>query len=334
MKVVQIDTSGKRAILEGYGTCLFDPNAISDGEIVNYEAVAKAAHMLFSENIVGSISTDNIAASLPVTHSFNRIISLPIMDDKDVLEAIKLEAEQYIPIPITQLYFDYFPIAKEENSQDFLVSAAPKRVVDSYMNLFDILGLRTVVIEPSILSVTRTVKMAESSNFATLIIDCGSLTSDLIIYDKGVVRVTGTVKFGGNAITRALVAGMGLTESQANTVKSKYGLEYSKKQTNIKESLDTPLKGFIAEIKKVLRYFEDRSAENSNKVEQIVLLGGGANMPGFSTYLTDNLRVPTRLCAIWQNIDLDGLQPPNNLDTTMYATAAGLALIKPGEVTV
>jgi len=63
------------------------------------------------------------------------------------------------------------------------------------------------------------------------------------------------------------------------------------------------------------------------------MLGGGANLPGFSTYLTSQLRVATRLASIWQHILAEGIELPDRADSSMYATALGLALIKPSEVT-
>lgn len=332
IKVVQFThTDGERVILDGYGSTQFETKAMQDGEITDYELVAKTTKELFESGITGSISTSCIAASLPVSHSFSRIIALPLMDQKDVLEAIKLEAEQYIPIPIQDLYIDYQLIEKKTDTLEYVVAATPKRVADSYMRLFEILGLEAVIMEPSILSVTRLVRHAEESSIPTLVIDCGSNTTDLIIYNREAVRVTGTIKFGGNTITEALMSSMNLNEHQAVVIKSKYGVEASKKQAEIMEALDVPLKSLANDIKKIVRYFEDR--EKDEKVEQIIILGGGANLPGFSTYLTSVLRIPTRLCGIWQNASFEDLQPPNQLESSMYATAAGLALIKPGEVT-
>lgn len=332
IKVVQLSMAGKRMVLDGYGTVGFEAEAIRDGEVIDYETVAAATAKLFKDNITGSISTNSAAISLPVSQSFSRVIRLPVMPEKDVLEAIRLEAEQYIPIALDDLYIDYQLIHTYEDSRDYLVAASPKRVVDSYMKLFDILGIDVVVMEPSIMSVTRVVRNSELSDLPTLVIDCGSISTDLIIYDRMSVQVTGTVKFGGNTLTKSLMDSMSLTELQANTVKSKYGLDLSKKQAEISKALEVPLRSLTTEIRKIIRYFEDRGNEQNSKVEQIIILGGGGNLPGFSSYITNALRIPTRLCSIWQHIDFDGLQPPNILDTTMYATAAGLALITPKEV--
>src|SRR4051812_28050108 len=106
IKVVQIDTEAKKPKLLAYGTASFDPKAINEGVIVDYDTIGKAAHGLINEHLAGSLNTHRIAASLPVLHSFSRIVNLPLMNEKDVREAVRTEAGQYIPVPLNDLYLD------------------------------------------------------------------------------------------------------------------------------------------------------------------------------------------------------------------------------------
>src|SRR4051812_34654367 len=123
IKIVQLDRSGKKIKLSGFGMALFNPDSIKQGEIVNFNDIAEAAHSLMEKHLNGRISSGRIAASLPVLHAFTRIINLPDMPEKDILEAIELEAEQYIPTPISELYLDYQLVDKGIDNQDYLVSA-------------------------------------------------------------------------------------------------------------------------------------------------------------------------------------------------------------------
>ncbi len=330
IKVIQIDDTKKHVL--GYGFTQFDVSAIRDGEVYDYETVAKAIKDLFDNRIIGSVATPSVAVSLPVSQTFSRVITLPKLDRKDLMEAVMLEAEQYIPVPVDQLYLDYNIIEARENEQDILLAASPRHIVDSYVNLFEIIGLEIAIFEPSILSVVRLVKHAERTDIPTLILDLGSNSTDLIIYYNNSVRVTGSIQFGGDSFTSAIADALAVTDKQAHIIKTKYGLDKSKKQTEIVKTLEPSITHLIAEAKKIIRYFEDRNDKDKKTVEQIIILGGGANLPGFSTYLTNALRIPTRLCSSWQNLSFGKLQPPHQIETTMYATASGLALINPSEV--
>ena len=114
-------------------------------------------------------------------------------------------------------------------------------------------------------------------------------------------------------------------------IKSKYGIGKSKKQTEILAILKPELDQIVREVRRVIRYYEERSTVDS-KVGQIITMGGGANLPGLSGYLTDTLRLPVRTSEPWQNFTLKKIKAPNQNEKTVYVTAAGLCMIKPAEV--
>lgn len=330
IKVMQINTSGKQDMVTGYGHIEYDENSVKNGIIVNTEEVAKQVYTLITKHLVGSLDARRVAASLPVSTTYNRILTLPKMAGEDLKQAVMLEAEQYIPMPIGELYIDYEVAHSGNEGSEVLLVAAPKSLVDSYMKLFEMLGLELALLETSINAVSRAVSHADNTGIPTLIIDFGSVSSDLSVFDE-TVRVTGTAEGGGETITDLIAKEMKVTKRQAYTIKTRYGLNAGKKQDQVLNSLDPLLKKLLGEIKKMTRFYEDR-ASTQRKIEQIIILGGGANLPGLSAYLTDKVRLPTRLVDPWQNLTFGNLQPPHKLETTLYTTAAGLALGNPKEI--
>jgi Tfp pilus assembly PilM family ATPase len=94
---------------------------------------------------------------------------------------------------------------------------------------------------------------------------------------------------------------------------------------------DPILSSLAKEVKKMLRYYDDR-ATSKQKINQVITMGGGANMPGLSEYITNELRLPARMCDPWKHLEFDKLQPPSELEKSVFVTAAGLALINPKDV--
>jgi len=111
----------------------------------------------------------------------------------------------------------------------------------------------------------------------------------------------------------------------------KYGLGISKKQTEIREALGPQLDLLMKEIRRVVRYYEERT-EGKSKIGQIITMGGGANMPGLADYLTDNLRLPTRTCSFWSSFNMHKLPLPTEVERSVYVSVAGAALINPKEL--
>ena len=329
IKLMQINTSGKTDIVEGYGFASFDSRYIDKGAVVNPKAIAKEVYDLINMNMVGKISTKRVAVSVPAARTFIRPLSLPKMSDEDLKQAVLTDAEQYIPMQVDDLYIDY-EIVDQGKETEVVVVATPKKVVDSYYKLFDLLDLEVGMIETSISASTRLVMHAERTDVPTLIIDFGSVSTDLSVFDT-VFRIAGTVSEGGDQMTKSLSQGLAITQRQAEALKSQSGLAPGKRQKQILETISPILTRMLGEIKKIIKFYEERS-EQKRKLEQIVILGGGANMPGLADYLTDHLRLPVRMCNPWLNLDFKKLQPPHQSEKTIYATAAGLALVKPEDI--
>ncbi len=332
IKVMQLDGQGEARRVVGYGVTPFEPAAVTDGVITDLEKVASVIYKLFDKQLVGDITTKRVAVAVPAARTFTRTLTLPKLSRKDLGEAVRLETEQYVPVPIDELYVDYTVIGSSEKQMELIAVAIPKKIVDSYLSLMQILGLETVVVEPTISAAGRLFVQAERSDIPTVLIDFGSISSDITIYDKTLI-VTGTVPGGGDSFTNAIAQKLKISHDEAHVVKTKYGLGLSKKQKEITESLNPIIDQMMKEIRRMIRYYEERTG-TQRKIGQVVTMGGGANMPGLSEHMTNLLRLPVRMCDPWQHFEFSGLEPPNAVEKTMYVTAAGLGLIKPGEVFV
>lgn len=334
VKVLQLDRTSnyQKPKVVGYGSAPTDPRSIKKGVIIDPESIARSVYELITKNVVGSITTRQAALSLPNEHCFSRIIQLPKMDAKEVRAAVAGEAENSIPVPLDQLYYDYEVMqTKDPDTIEVQLVATPKNIVDSYIVVTDALGLEVSHIETNITAVTRVVAHSEPvQDVVTLIIDFGSTAADLSIFDGNTARITGTADCGSDQITELISKNLGVSTRQAYTIKNRFGIERSKKQKDIADAIEGELSKLIKEVKKVQRYYADHSPVG--EIGQIIILGGGATLPGFSTYITDHIRVPTRLCNPWGNIDFGKLQPPTLIETTMYATCSGLALITPQDL--
>ncbi len=330
LKVMQTELHGDKRRVIGYGTALFEPGSVKDGVIIDPENIAKATYDLFANRIIGSVTTRRVVLSIPAARSYSRNVHLPKLQPKELKDAVRLEVEQYVPLPIDDLYMDHTIVKETDDGIELLVVAVPRRIVDSYLQLAKLLHLEVVGIETTISAGGRLFLQAENNDVPTVLIDFGSLSADLTIYDNGLV-VTGTVSGGGDDFSNLIAATLNVSKQEAHIIKTKYGLGVSKKQKEITEGLTPILQQMTKEIRRMIRYYEERT-DTQRKITQVVTMGGGANMPGLSDYMTNILRIPVRMCDPWQNLDFSSLQPPNSVEKSMYVTVAGLSLANPKEL--
>lgn len=335
IKVAQFSPARNGMLVQGYGFATFDAKAIKDGVIENLEVVAQSAHGLLTNSMIGAITTNRAALSLPVSQSFTKILELPKLKKHELDDAVNHQVEQYVPVPFDQLYIDYEITNrsfKDEESgevkQEVVMVAAKKTIVDSYLKLFEVLGLEIELIETTTSAIMRAVRFSQDSNKPVVVIDFGSKSCDLTVYDEN-IRVTSTVDVGGESVTSALVKGLGISEKEAYAIKSKYGLGPSKQQQAINKALEPILKQIVSEINKVIRYHDERS-KGAQKIDQIVTIGGGSNMPGLREYIAKQTKLETLAYDPWKKIDFGSLQRPHPQEAFLYTTATGSALWNPG----
>jgi type IV pilus assembly protein PilM len=331
LKVMQISSSknGKPQMV-GYGATNFNANAIQDGVIVDHEAIAKATLKLFKNDLIGDIATNRVVIAIPSYRTFTRSSSLPPLANKELKEAVELDSEQYIPLPLEDLYMDYSITQRTTEKTDLFVAAVPRSIVDSQIRLMQILGLETVGVQTTIDAASTLFSRDKQCDVPAVLIDFGSLSADITIYDKQTL-VTGTVTGGGASFTDLIRDKLKVSQAEAQIIKTKYGLGPSRKQADIVAAIEPLLLQLVKEIRRMVRYYEERYG-SKRTISQVITMGGGANMPGLSEYLTSGLRLATRTCDPWTYIDTHGLQAPSAADKPMFATVMGLSLVGPKEL--
>lgn len=331
VKAMQLSKQHNGFSVQGYGLATFDEDSFKQGVIDNYEGVASAIHNLFDKQLIGSIDTNRVAISVPAAFTFSRIISLPRnISQKDIPEAVITEVQQYLPSSLSELNTDYTIVDTGKTEYRILTVAAPKRIIDSYMTLASILGLEVVAMEPTIGASNRLFGYTDHHKVPSVLIDFGSLSTDITVYDNDLV-VTGTVNGGGNQFTTVIQKALGVSVQEAHTIKTKYGLTRSKKQSEITKAVEPFVNELVKEVKRMVRYYEERVNDQKKHIGQVVTLGGGANIPGLSDHLTNSLRLPVRNYDPWSTISFGDLKAPQTGEDGMFVTAAGLALLQPKE---
>jgi type IV pilus assembly protein PilM len=326
-KVVQLRPGGKTYEVLGYGFAEYPSEALVEGIVVDPEEVAKALKPLIKQAKIGHIEATRVAISLPTAKVFTRMLQLPPMSDADLDQAIRLEAEQYVPVPITDLYIDYEITEREGDKLNVLMVAAPRAIVDSYLKLFDILGLEVMFVESSLSAVTRALVWEQAFDTPTMVADIGSHSIDLTIVDH-TIRLTDTIAMGGDDLTTTLMKELKLSHEQATEIKYKFGIGPSAIQPKVVPVLTPLVRHMVDEIKRVLKYYADKQGDKQAPVGAMVLAGGSASMPGLVDYLKAELGIEIRVGDPWKNLKIGHLAAVTAHEAPMYTTAIGLALLE------
>jgi len=330
IKIMSVDP--KKWLVTGYGSLDLDPLKIKEAlEVEGNTYLTDSIKQMLAEKIIGDISTNRVVVALPTARSYSRTFTLPIATEKSLHDAVVLEADQYIPIPTSTLYIDYQIIERTKQEITVLMSAVSRTIIDNVVTAIEAAGLQPILIEPSISAVGRVLTATEHGDLPTVIVDIGPASTDIAILDRGSIRVTGGLAIGGNTFTLDIAKKLNVALENAHQLKVLNGLSAGPRQQKLATALQPSLERILSEIRKVMRYYDERISE-TRKLEQLLVVGSGSNLPGIGEYFTDQLVMPARVASPWQKLDFGKLQEPPKQFRSRYITVAGLASVNPGGI--
>tara|TARA_B100001105_G_scaffold254827_1_gene251778 strand:+ start:4981 stop:6048 length:1068 start_codon:yes stop_codon:yes gene_type:complete len=327
IKVMSLDP--KKWLVQGYGSIDLEPLKMKEAlETAEGTYLTDNLNLLMTEKLIGSANSKRVAIALPTARSFSRTFTLPISAEKALHDAVVLEAEQYIPIPSANLYIDYQVIERTKKEVTILMSAITRVVVDNVVKAVEAAGLQPVLIEPGICSVARVLTVTERGSLPTVVVDIGPASTDIAILDQGNIRVTGGLAVGGNTFTLDIAKKLNVALENAHQLKVLNGLNAGPRQQKLQAALEPSIQRILAEVKKVMRYYNERVSKD-RKLEQLLIVGSGSNLPGIGEYFTNALVMPARVASPWHKLDFGKIQEPPKQFRPRYITVAGVASIPP-----
>lgn len=329
IKMMAVDP--KKWLVLGYGSVDLDPAKMQFSLDNNDSYLAENITSLLANKVIGELGSNHVVIGIPASRAFSRTFVLPIKAEKSLKDAIEVEVEQYIPMPMGSLYVDYEIIERNKETLTVIMSAVPKTLIDSCTKAVTDAGLRPIMVEPSINAVARVLQATEEGHLPTLIIDIGPASTDIAILTNGAIRVSGAVGVGGNTFTLDIAKKLNIALENAHQLKVLNGLNTGPRQTKISGALKPGLQRILTEVNKVMRYYNER-LNNEHKIEQVVIVGAGSNVPGIGDYFTNELIMAARVASPWQKLDFGKLPQPNKQFRPRYITVAGLASINQQEI--
>lgn len=297
---------------------------MSESELDQQE-MASVIHKIVTD---AKITTPYVNIALPENQVYTRVLEVPELSDKELSTAIYWIAEQYIPIPLPEITFDYKILKKTSEGSDkkmqLLLVGAPNVLIDRYQKIITYAGLTISTIETEILSTMRSLIVGDQAP-PTLIVVIGALSTALAIVKEGVIIFTYSIPLGGTAISRAIAADFGFTISQAEEYKKTYGISDKNFQGKIGKASEPILMSILTEVKKALAFYTDKYKEQG-QIQQILLSGGTAKLPGLTLFFTENCGVETAIANPLKMLANQELSKDLLDNATDYTIAVGLAM--------
>jgi len=276
------------------------------------------------------ISTKKVVIALPESSVFSRLILLPEVEENKLEQAIYYEAKQYLPVPVEDVQLEWIPVNRSQSEGkvfvQYLLVAAPKKIVGQYVDLMTLAGLDPIAIETETVATARSYTYNQDFTEGVLVMDFGGSNTDISVIKGKNVIFSQSIGNGSDVLTKSLASEFNLDMMQAEQYKRIYGLLKDQADGKIATALDPMMKIITNEINKTINYFKEHLRENTPT--QIYIVGDGARLPGLAEYLVQSLGIPAVVNDPVLSLRIDDKLRAEitQMSTVGFSVALGLAL--------
>ena len=313
IKVVEISHKSNKFHLENYGLIeakdyLRHPNlALQTSSLsISERETSRLLRILLREM---NTKTKTAVISASISASFVTLFDMPLLSEKETAQSVGFQARQYIPMPISDVSVDWLRLERftGEGGNEFqriLLIGIPKKTIVSLKNICKSSGLRLVAIELDGLALVRALS---EFGVPTIVIDIGAQSTGIFVVEKGSLKQASQTDYSGINVTRAVSTSLDLSMLRAEELKKHRGLLGEAGESELSMLILPFLDVIIQEVEYIKGLYEKRYGK---KVEQAVLIGGGAKRLGFDSYVADRLKLKIIPPDVFSNLDYPTIIEP------------------------
>ncbi|ALW89465.1 pilus assembly protein PilM [Deinococcus arenae] len=312
--------------------------SMRDGLVVEPQAVATELKNLLAEH---RITNRFAVTSVPNQVAVTRNIMVPKMDRKDLQEAIKWEAERYIPYPIDDVSLDFDLLddpanVPDDGQMEVVIAAAPTEAVARQVEVLRLAGLEPSIVDLKSFAALRALRgnllgehltksTLTGSNYTesgevALVMEIGASSSVINLVRGDRVLMARNINVSADDFTTALQKAFDLDFSAAEEVKLGYAtattptedeedllnFDMAREQyspARVFEVVRPVLGDLITEIRRSLEFYRVQSGDVV--IDRTFLAGGGAKLRGLAAAISDALGFRVEVASPWLTVQTD-----------------------------
>lgn len=189
IKIAKIEEKKGKKILQIFFESPLPAGLIVDSEVKDSEKLAAVINDL---KLKAKVTENSVVVGLAETKASIHTLSLPKLTPEEINQAIKFQADSFLPFPYQNEYLDWMFLGEPSNGKvKILISAIPKNIIDGYVAAFGKTGLNPLTFESTSLSLLRLVAPVERKG--CLIAEISDALTILVINSEGEVETSSTI---------------------------------------------------------------------------------------------------------------------------------------------
>jgi len=285
IKAVEIKIKEKKPVLSNYAWMKIPIVAANTSQFFPDVFLAECLKKITKES---KMTKGDFFMSLQSSGALMTLIKLPQLPAEDMEQAIQFEAHKYIPTSLDEVSLSWgiikndavagVPAAGSQEVQVLLI-AVPKNKIRRYESIARMGGVYLRAIEIESFSLVRSLIGNDAGRF--IVVDIGSRVCNILLVEKGEIKISRNIDAGGKDITKAIATGLSVGEERAESLKISK-MDFLGKESNI---VFPCLDLITGEIKRILLSYYKKEDPNGI-VDGLILSGGTASLTGLDKYFS------------------------------------------------
>ncbi|MBU1190581.1 MAG: pilus assembly protein PilM [Gammaproteobacteria bacterium] len=329
VKLLELSKSGGRYRVESYAVEPLPPNSVVEKSVTDAEAVGEAIRRAVKRS---GTRAKEAAVAVAGSSVITKVIPMPAtLSDSELEAQIELEADQYIPYPLDEVNTDFQvlgPSEKNPDTVDVLLAASRSENVEMRVAAVEAGGLSAKVVDIEAYALENAFSLLadqipdQGIERTIAVVDVGATMTTLnVLHDLKIIYTRDQV-FGGKQLTEEIMRRYGLSYEEAGMAKRQGGLP----DNYLTEVLEPFKEAMAQQVSRSLQFFFSSSQYSS--IDQIVLAGGSASIPGVEELIHQTIGIETIIANPFASMSLASRVKPQTLsnDAPALMIACGLAL--------
>lgn len=289
-----VDPNGSRPTVVRIAEVPTPDGAVSRGEVLEPNTVAGALKQLWS---VGRFRSRNVALGMGNQRVLSRDLTVPKAPIAQIRQSLPFQVQEMLPVPVGDAILDFYPTSEGEGESgpvlNGLLIAAVKDSVLANVKAAQQAGLNPSGVDLIPFAMTRALVTRPGLRGTIALVELGAETTSVVIALDGVPQFVRIIPTGGEDVTTRLAASLEIHRDQAELVKRHLGIAGTGRTADDLRAINLT-QDAVAEVLSSLRntinyYVNTRPTE---RVERIVVAGGGARLTGLVQALADHTGLP------------------------------------------
>ncbi len=241
----------------------------------------------------------NVNVIIPDTYTFSQVMEMPRLNEKELISAIKYQADQFIPMPIEEASIDIEILHENErtNKLSVLMVAASKNLLNKIQRTVELAGLIPASIENELSATSRFVseiyKNPNNPPEGIVILNINTNSSSLYFFEPTQLLISLNHNFsvGSNLFIKELQINLNLDKTKATEALKKIS---DGDKTSF--SADSVIAPAVREINlEIGNFINSVSQKFQVKISKIFLTNEAFNLPFLAKAIETNFSIPSFL---------------------------------------